>query len=72
MQYTVDARGLSCPEPVILTRQALNDKSIKHLKVLVDAAVARENVTRSLLQATGKQPQVTETSAGEWEISIKL
>lgn len=72
MRYTVDARGRSCPEPVILTRQALADKSIKHLTVLVDAAVARENVTRSLQQATGKQPQITETNAGEWEISIKL
>ncbi len=72
MQYTVDARGRSCPEPVILTRQALADKSIKQLTVLVDAAVARENVTRTLLQATGKQPQIKETSAGEWEISIKL
>lgn len=72
MQYTVDARGRSCPEPVILTRQALSDKSIKQLTVLVDAAVARENVARSILSATGKQPTITATAEEEWEISIEL
>lgn len=72
MQYTVDARGRSCPEPVILTRQALSDKSITQLTVLVDAAVARENVFRSILSTTGKQPKVTETATEEWEISVKL
>lgn len=72
MQYTVDARGRSCPEPVILTRQALNDKSLKQLTVIVDAAVARENVARAIAGTTGKQPQIIETANGEWELSIKL
>lgn len=72
MQYTVDARGLSCPEPVILTHKALEDKSLQQLIVLVDAAVARENVTRAIAGATGKQPQITATANGEWEVSVKL
>ncbi|HBK86232.1 MAG TPA: hypothetical protein DDZ53_09410 [Firmicutes bacterium] len=72
MQHIVDARGRSCPEPVILTRQALNDKSIESLTVMVDAAVARENVARAILSATGKQAQINETAGGEWEISVKL
>ena len=72
MQHIVDARGRSCPEPVILTRQALNDKSIESLTVMVDAAVARENVARAILSATGKQAQINETASGEWEISVKL
>ncbi|NLY54083.1 MAG: SirA family protein [Firmicutes bacterium] len=72
MQYVVDARGRSCPEPVVLTRQALEDKSIKSLTVIVDAAVARENVARFLQNATGKQPEIKETSNGEWELKIKL
>ena len=72
MQYAVDARGRSCPEPVVLTRQALEDKSIKSLTVIVDAAVARENVARFLQNATGKQPEIKETSNGEWELKIKL
>lgn len=41
----IDARGLSCPEPVVLTRDALRS-SPTQLTVLVDAVAAKENVTR--------------------------
>lgn len=42
---TVDARGRSCPEPVILLRKALKDKP-EACEVLVDNAAAKENCTR--------------------------
>lgn len=42
---TIDARGLSCPEPVVMTRNALASGAGSY-QVLVDAAAARENVTR--------------------------
>ena len=41
----VDARGLLCPEPVVLTQRAVKDGA-KQLTVLVDAEAAKENVTR--------------------------
>jgi len=41
---TVDARGLSCPQPVILTRKSLSDKDIQRLHVLINSPVARDNV----------------------------
>jgi len=41
----VDARGLLCPEPVVLTQRAVKDGA-KQLAVLVDAEAAKENVTR--------------------------
>ncbi|MCH3916048.1 MAG: sulfurtransferase TusA family protein [Spirochaetia bacterium] len=41
----VDARGLSCPVPVVMTKKALKDKPAE-LKVLVDNRAAFENVTR--------------------------
>ena len=41
----VDARGLSCPIPVIRTKKAL-DAQPDELVVLVDAQVQVENVTR--------------------------
>ena len=41
----VDARGLSCPIPVVKTKQAL-DKNPDKCSVLVDAYVQVENVTR--------------------------
>jgi len=45
-ELTVDARGLSCPVPVVRVKKAL--ESIEHgrVTVLVDEPVARENVTR--------------------------
>lgn len=45
MSNTIDARGRSCPEPVILTKNSL-DKDQSGLKILVDSNVAVENITR--------------------------
>ncbi|WP_031516918.1 sulfurtransferase TusA family protein [Desulfofalx alkaliphila] len=47
MQKTVDARGLSCPEPVILTRQLLSQITSGSVQVVVDNNAAKENVTRA-------------------------
>ena len=41
----VDARGLSCPEPVIMTKNALESKEAAY-DILVDNVTAKENVTR--------------------------
>ena len=40
----LDARGYSCPEPVLMTKQAL--KKGTPLKVLVDSATPLQNITR--------------------------
>lgn len=41
----VDARGLSCPQPVILLRQALSGRP-KSCRIIVDNPIAKENVSR--------------------------
>ncbi len=41
----VDARGRSCPEPVLLTKKAI-DQSPEGVLVLVDNTTASENVKR--------------------------
>ncbi len=41
----VDARGLSCPIPVIMTQKAMKSKDA-YYEVLVDAKTPCENVTR--------------------------
>lgn len=41
----VDARGLSCPEPVILARNAMSDGAATY-QIIVDNTTACENVTR--------------------------
>jgi TusA-related sulfurtransferase len=45
MNTTIDARGLSCPQPVMLTQQAIVRGKFP-IEVLVDTATARENVRR--------------------------
>lgn len=46
MEREVDARGLLCPEPVLLTKQVLDTMNSGTVKVLVSNATARENVSR--------------------------
>lgn len=41
----IDVRGLSCPEPVILIKNAMASGK-KEYKVLTDSNVSRENITR--------------------------
>ena len=43
---TVDARGLSCPQPVLLAQAAIKDINSGEVQVLVDSGVAGDNVAR--------------------------
>lgn len=42
----IDARGLSCPIPVVMVQKAIQKDRPASLEVLVDAQVAVENITR--------------------------
>jgi len=44
MKRTVDARGLNCPQPVILAKKALEEN--ENIVVIVDNKAAMENVRR--------------------------
>ena len=46
MAHTVDARGLSCPQPVILARKAIQAGKFP-IEVLVETVTSRENVRRA-------------------------
>lgn len=41
----IDARGLSCPEPVLLTKKIIDSNTHASFKVLVDEMAACENIT---------------------------
>ena len=43
---TVDASGLSCPQPVLETKKALSNVASGRVEVLVDTATSRDNVAR--------------------------
>jgi TusA-related sulfurtransferase len=63
----VDARGLVCPQPVILTKKAMCNKP-EELDVLVDNVAALENVTR---YATAMKYDVERVVSGD-EYILKL
>ncbi len=63
----VDARGLSCPMPVIMTQKAMKSKE-DYYEVLVDAPAPLENVTR-YAQSQGYKVDV-EDKGGEYLLKI--
>lgn len=46
MSRIVDARGLLCPEPVLLTKKVIDQLPGGSIDVMVDNPAAKENVTR--------------------------
>ena len=42
---TIDTRGLSCPQPLVLFHQAMTENADTPLDVLVDNEASLENVT---------------------------
>jgi len=59
---TVDASGLSCPEPVILARKAIQQGQFP-IRVLVDTGTSRDNVSR-MAQSAGCKVAVEDTDGG--------
>ena len=47
MSAVVDARGLSCPQPVILTMNEIKKVKKGEVVVLVDTDTSKENVSRA-------------------------
>ncbi|MBQ3449524.1 MAG: sulfurtransferase TusA family protein [Synergistaceae bacterium] len=66
---TVNASGLSCPQPVMLTKKALAENSSGRVEVLVDTATSRNNVSRF---ASNKGWKVsTEESDGGYKVILE-
>ncbi len=47
MAEIVDARGLSCPQPVLLALSKMKELGKGEITVLIDNEVSRQNVTRA-------------------------
>lgn len=56
---TVDARGLSCPQPVLLARKAIEAGQFP-IQVLVESVTSRENVRR-MAEKAGCTVAIAET-----------
>ncbi|HAJ28324.1 MAG TPA: sulfurtransferase-like selenium metabolism protein YedF [Syntrophus sp. (in: bacteria)] len=67
MPVTIDARGLACPQPVIMAKKAIEEN--RQITVLVDNDMAVENIRRlALKMACGFS--VTEKEGGIRNISL--
>jgi selenium metabolism protein YedF len=56
---TIDARGLSCPKPVVKTKKALEEND--EIEVLVDNEVAAQNVKKLGIKMGGNVTMVKES-----------
>lgn len=68
MKKVVDARGLSCPQPVVLTKKALEVTDIDEVLTIVDNMTALENVSR-MVKTLNLESMVDEKE-GQYYISI--
>lgn len=59
---TIDARGLDCPQPVMLTRDALGEDKTG-VQVTVDSACSVENISR-FAKNSGYSVTVEKTDEG--------
>lgn len=60
MSHIVDARGLSCPQPVLMTMDEMKRTGGGQIEILVDTDTSRENVSRA---AVSQGWQVKDVSA---------
>ena len=69
MTATVDARGFSCPQPVLMTLDEIKKADQGEILILVDTDTSKENVSRA---ATSQGWQVKEApeEGGGYRITI--
>jgi tRNA 2-thiouridine synthesizing protein A len=70
MTDQVDARGLSCPQPVLLTMDKLRTLNQGELVVLVDTDTSRENVSRAAA-SLGWQVKAVQSEGDDYRITLE-
>lgn len=66
----IDARGLECPKPVILTKKELDNIEEGKVKTTVDNEVARENLIK-LAKSQNADFEVEELEGGLFAVTIE-
>ena len=69
MSSIVDARGLSCPQPVILTMNEIKKAKKGEIIVLVDTDTSKENVSRAAT-SQGWQVKSVESEGIGYRITV--
>ena len=70
MTQIVDARGLSCPQPVLMTMEEIKKTGKGEIEILVDTDTSKENVTRAATTKGWQIRNVAEEGNG-YRIVIK-
>lgn len=66
----IDAMGLACPRPVILTKKAIREENLDEVTVKVDNEIATENLTKMGKQL-GFSAEVKTNSKTDYEVFLK-
>jgi len=64
MITTVDARGLSCPQPVLMTLDGIKKADENEILILVDTDTSKENVSRAAKSQGWQVKEVLEEGGG--------
>ena len=69
MSETVDARGLSCPQPVLMAMEKMKAMQQGEMVVLVDTQASKENVSRAVHSQGWEVTEIRE-DGDEFHLSI--
>jgi tRNA 2-thiouridine synthesizing protein A len=69
MVKEIDARGLSCPQPVLMTLKQIESLEKGEIVVLVDNDTAKENVTRAVASKGWSMKQI-QTEGKDYHLTI--
>lgn len=69
MKKSIDVRGLTCPQPVLNTKKALDEGNFSILEIIGDSEAAKENVT-SLLHKMNYQILSTSQDGETFKIIV--
>jgi len=70
MSTVVDAKGLSCPQPVLLTVNEMKKLKKGEIEILVDTDTSKENVSRAAASNGWTVKNITQEGSG-YRISIE-
>jgi TusA-related sulfurtransferase len=70
MSLIVDAGGLSCPQPVLMTLDKIKDIQKGEILIKVDTDTSKENVSRAA-QSQGWEIADVQKNEGGYQITIK-
>ena len=70
MSRVVDARGLSCPQPVLMTLDEIKKQDQGEIEILVDTDTSKENVSRAAKSRKWQVQEILEQGEG-YRIRIK-